>query len=61
MELIACLLFYLVVKMEALRFYEKPYQTLQTAVKTLKKNQNAPTTTHKKSQILLYRFSDEYT
>ena len=37
MELIACLLFYLVVKMEALRFYEKPYQTLQTAVKTLKK------------------------
>ena len=37
MELIACLLFYLVIKMEVLRFCEKPYQTWQTSVKTLKK------------------------
>ena len=37
MELIACLLFYLVIKMEVLRFCEKPYQTWQAAVKTLKK------------------------
>ena len=25
-----------------------------------KKNQNAPTRTHKKNQISLYKFSDEY-
>ena len=29
--------------------------------KNNQKNQNAPTTIHKKSQILLYRFLDEYT
>ena len=45
--------------MEVLRFCEKPYQTWQTAVKIFLKNQNAPTRTHKKSQILLYRFLDE--
>ena len=54
MELIACLLFYLVTKMEVLRFSEKPYQTWQTAVKTFKKNQNAPKRTHKKSRIDKY-------
>ena len=32
----------------------------ETSVKTLK-SQNAPTRTHKKSQILLYRLLDEYT
>ena len=42
-------------------FLQKPYQTWQTAVKTFKKNKNAPKRTHKKSQILLYRFLDEYT
>ena len=36
MELIARLLFYLVIKMKVLRFYEKPYQTWQAAVQTLK-------------------------
>ena len=36
-DLIACLLFYLVIKMEVLSFCEKPYQTWQTAIKTLKK------------------------
>ena len=29
--------------------------------KNIKNNQNAPTKTHKKSQILLYRILDEYT
>ena len=37
MEPIACLLFYLVIKMEVLSFCERPYQTWQTAVKTFKK------------------------
>ena len=37
MELIACLLFYLAIKMEVLRFCEKPYQTWQTSVKAFKK------------------------
>ena len=37
MEFITCLFFYLVRKMEVLRFGEKPYQTWQTVVKTLKK------------------------
>ena len=41
-------------------FYEEPYQTCLTAVKTLK-NQNDPTNTQKKNQILLHRFLDEYT
>ena len=47
--------------MEVLSFVEKPYQTWQTAVKTLKKNQNALTRIHKNSRILLYRYLDEYT
>ena len=33
MELIACLLFHLVIKMEVLDFYEKIYQIWQKAVK----------------------------
>ena len=57
---IACLLFYLVIKMEVLGFREKPYQIWQTSVKAFKKNQNARQRPHKKSQILLYRFLDEY-
>ena len=61
MELIACLQFYVVIKMEVLSFCEKPNKTWQTAVKTFNKNQNVPTRTHKKSQILLHRFLDEYT
>ena len=40
--------------------YRKPYRTWPTAVKTFKKHQNAPMETHKKSQILLIRFLDEY-
>ena len=47
--------------MEVLSFCEKPNKTWQTAVKTFNKNQNVPTRTHKKSQILLHRFLDEYT
>ena len=62
MKLIASLWFYLVIKMEVLRFCEKPYQAWQTTIKTFKKkNQNAPIRTHKMSQTLLYRFLDEYT
>ena len=37
MELITCLLFYPVIKMEILSFCEKPYQTWLTAVKIFKK------------------------
>ena len=36
-KLIYCLLFYLVIKMKVKSFCEKPLQTSQTAVKTLKK------------------------
>ena len=39
--------------------YTKPYRKWPTAVKAFKKHQNAPTGTHKKSQILLIRFLDE--
>ena len=46
--------------MEVLGFREKPYQIWQTSVKALKKNQNTRKRPHKKSQILLYRFLDEY-
>ena len=45
MEPIACLLFYLVIKMESTShedFYKKPFQTWPAAVKTFKKHQNAP-------------------
>ena len=38
-------------------FCKKLYQTWSKAVKTFKKHQNAPTRTHKKNQILLYRES----
>ena len=61
MELIACLLLYLVIKMEVLSYCKKQYQTWKKAVKILKKDQTAPTTTHKKNQILSYKFLDEYT
>ena len=50
--------------MEVKSFCEKPHQTSQTAVKTLKKkkkNQNAPQRTHQKNQILLYRILNECT
>ena len=40
--------------------YRKPYRKWPTAVKTFKKHQNAPTRTHKKDQILLIKFLDEY-
>ena len=41
--------------------YRKPYRTWPTAVKTFKKHQNTQTRSHKKSQIVLTRFLDEYT
>ena len=40
--------------------YKKLYQTWPTAVKTLKKHRYSPTGKHKKSQILLTRFLNEY-
>ena len=40
--------------------YTKPHRKWPTAVKTFKKHQNAPTRTHKKDQILLIKFLDEY-
>ena len=42
--------------MEVLSFCKKPYQTWQTALKTFKKYQNAPTRTHEKS----YYYIDFY-
>ena len=49
-ELIACLVVYLVIKMWE-SFYKKPYQKWQTGVKTFKKPQHVPTGTHKKRKI----------
>ena len=40
--------------------YKKPYRIWPTPIKTFRKHQNAPTRTHKKVQILLGRFLDEY-
>ena len=61
---IAFLAFYLVIKLwEVLVwkiFTKKLYQTWPTAVKTLKKHRYSPTGKHKKSQILLTRFLNEY-
>ena len=34
---------------------------MEESCKKILKNQNAPTTTHKRSQILLYIFLDEHT
>ena len=59
-EPIACLVFYLVIKGWG-NLYKKAYQTLQTAVKTFKKGQNAPTGKPKQIQILFNRFLGEYT
>ena len=42
-------------------FEKKLYQIWPAAVEKLKKHENAPTRTQKKSQILLRRFLDEYT
>ena len=58
-EPIACLVFYLVIKMWE-NLFEKPYQTWKT-VKTFKKHQNVVTGTHKKRKILLHRFVVEDT
>ena len=41
--------------------YKKPCRTCPTTVKSLKKHQNAPTITYKKSQISLLRFLHGYT
>ena len=60
---IAFLVFYLakVVGSSSLEnLYRKPYRTWPMAVKTFKKHLNGPTGAHKKSQILLTRFIDEY-
>ena len=42
-------------------FLQKTISNIVDSSKSIQKNQNAPTRTHKKSQILLYRFLDEYT
>ena len=42
------------------QFFKKPYRIWPTPIKTFRKHQNAPTRTHKKVQILLGRFLDEY-
>ena len=62
-EPVACLLFYLVMKIEVLAWNikKKTYQIWPTAVKAFKKDQNAPTKTHIKSKVLLRRFLDEHT
>ena len=39
--------------------YKIAYRTWPTTVETLKKHQNDPTRTQKKSQILFHRFLDE--
>ena len=57
---IACLVFYLVMKMLE-NFYKKPYQTWKTVLKILTKHENVPTGRHKKRQILFHRFLSEYT
>ena len=57
---IACLVFYLVMKMLE-NLYKKPYQTRKTVVKILTKHENLPTGRHKKRQILFHRFLSEYT
>ena len=46
-------------KIEVLSFAKK--KSWQAALQTIKESQNTPTGTHKNSQILLYRFLDEYT
>ena len=61
MELTACLLFHLVIKMVVLGFCEKKMSDMADSSKGILNNQDAPTRTHTKSQILLYRFLDEYT
>ena len=43
------------------KFLQKTILNMADSCINIKKNQKAPTTTHKKSQILLYRFLDEYT
>ena len=67
MEPIACLVFYLVIKMLE-NLSKKPYRAWQTipnmanSSKNIKKtsHQNVPIATHKKRQILFHRFLDEY-
>ena len=56
-ELIACLLFYLFLKMETLSFCKKPHQTFKTAVKTLKKSPKCSNNnTQKVSDIIIWIF-----
>ena len=42
-------------------FLWKNISNMAESSKNILNNKNAPTRTHKKSQILLYRFLDEYT
>ena len=56
MELIACLLFYLVIKMEVLSFSGKSYQTRQTAGKPLQKIEMLQQEHTKVSNITIYIF-----
>ena len=56
-----CFIWYKIVGSSSLEnLYRKPHRKWPTAVKTFKKHQNAPTRTHKKDQILLIKFLDEY-
>ena len=57
---IACLVFYLVIKLWE-DLYKKPFHTWKTLVKIFKKHKNVPSGTHKKRQILFHRFSGECT
>ena len=62
MELTACFLFYLVMNENgSSEFSQKAISNIEDSCKNIQKNQNAPTATHKKSQILLHRFLDELT
>ena len=56
-EPIACLVFYLVIKMWE-KLFKKTYQRQQTAVKTFKKHETVPT--HKTKEILFHRFLGEH-
>ena len=58
MELIACLLFYLVIKMEVLSFCEKPYQTWQTSLKTLKKDRTCSMLQQEHTKRVKYYYID---
>ena len=59
-KFVACLVFYLVIKMRE-NLCKKPYQTWKTVVEIFKKHINVPTGTQKKKQISFHKFLGEYT